>query len=214
MLRNIKRRIKETSLYQNWKKSGQRQEMKEWEATPLPRKGPLPHMLKQFTVKDHASRYGCSVLVETGTYEGDMVAACVHAFKKVYSIELDNWFFEQATRRFKDNSKVTILQGDSGKKILDVLNGLSEPAVFWLDGHYSAGTTAKGELDTPVAMEIEHIFNHKIKNHVILIDDARCFDGTNDYPKLERFIAEVRKMNKSVDVTVYNDVIRIVPTGG
>jgi len=211
MLRNIKRFIKETSLYQNWKNSVKRRELKDWEKTNHPRKGPLPHLLKQFTVKDYASRYNCSILIETGTFEGDMVAACAHAFSKVYSIELDDWFFKKATNRFRNHSNVKILQGDSGKKIVDIRNEIDQPAVFWLDGHYSAGGTAKNELDTPIAMEIDHIFNHKIKKHVILIDDARCFDGTNDYPKLDKFVAELHRVNKSINVTVYNDIIRIVP---
>jgi len=211
MLRNLKRSIKETALYQNWKNSVKRRELKAWEKTSLPRKGPLPHLLKQFTVKDYGSRYNCSILIETGTFEGDMVAACAHAFSKVYSIELDDWFFKKATNRFRNYSNVKILQGDSGKRIVDILNEIDQPAVFWLDGHYSAGGTAKGELETPIAKEIEHIFNHKIKKHVILIDDARCFDGTNDYPNLDKFVAELRRVNKSINVTVYNDIIRIVP---
>jgi hypothetical protein len=52
---------------------------------------------------------------------------------------------------------------------------LQEPALFWLDGHYSGVDTGKDELDTPVSAELEAILGSPVKGHVILIDDARCF---------------------------------------
>ncbi len=97
--KDVKLINQETSFYQNWKSRNKRKTPREWgRGTPLPRKD-NPHLLKQFTVKrNYDSRYGCSVLVETGTFEGSMVASCAHAFSKVYSIELDDWFFKLAER--------------------------------------------------------------------------------------------------------------------
>lgn len=207
----IKELAKTTFLYEYVKSKRQRRTLMAWEKNPGPKKGPLPHTLKQYTVKDYAHKYGCPVLVETGTFEGDMVKACLGSFKKIFSIELDEVFYRKAVKKFSSFPHVKIVQGDSGEKLAELLKEIKVPCVFWLDGHYSAGPTAKGSLETPIAMEIEHIFNHDIQDHVILIDDARCFDGTNDYPKLQEFTKELHKRKQGIRVEMYNDIIRITP---
>ena len=210
MLRKIKELAKSTPLYAFVKNRKQKAVLTKWESDPA-RKGPLPHILKQFTVKDYAYKYNCGILVETGTFEGDMVKACLPSFSKVYSIELDKSLFEKAVARFKNSTNVKILNGDSGQKLPEILAEVTTPCVFWLDGHYSAGITAKGNLETPIALEIESIFNHRVADHVILIDDARCFDGTHDYPQLNKFIEELHRRKPNIRVEVYNDIIRITP---
>ncbi len=212
MLRRIKDFIKTTPVYDSIKDRRQRKILFLWEMSSAPRIGPLPHIFKRFTIKDYASKFDCRVLIETGTFEGDMIKSCLNFFDRIISIELDGYFFERANRLFKNEGKVRIVHGDSGTKLLEILPTLSEKALFWLDGHYSGGTTAKGSLDTPISLEIEHILNHKIQDHVILIDDARCFDGTNGYPELDSFISEIRRRRNDYSIEVYNDIIRITPS--
>jgi hypothetical protein len=83
--------------------------------------------------------------------------------------------------------------------------------LFWLDGHYSAGITAQGNSDTPVMIEVEAILEHKITGHVILIDDARCFNGTQDYPTLDELRELFVRARPGYEFSVLNDVIRIHP---
>jgi hypothetical protein len=54
---------------------------------------------------------------------------------------------------------------------------------FWLDGHYSDGITFKGDKDTPIVDELNHIsMNLDRYNEVcVLIDDVRCFDPECPY---------------------------------
>ena len=60
------------------------------------------------------------------------------------------------------------------------------------------GSTAKGQVDTPIVQEMKCILNHKMaENHVTLIDDARCFTGENDYPTLETLERIIRKVRPS-----------------
>lgn len=210
MIKGIKAFIKSTPLYDFMKAKKQKNVLSSWEVN-LPRMGPLPHILKQFTVKDYAYKYDCVTLIESGTFEGDMIKACLPSFSKLYSIELDKDLFESAVDKFRESPTVNILNGDSGKKLPEILKEVNKRCVFWLDGHYSAGITAKGELETPIVKEIESIFNHTVSDHVILIDDARCFDGTNDYPRLEEFIQELYKRKSDIRVEVYNDIIRVTP---
>ncbi len=81
--------------------------------------------------------------------------------------------------------------------------------IFWLDGHFVGEGTAKGKLNTPIVNELKAILNHKIKSHVILIDDSEYYNGKNDYPT----IGELKGMFKGsgYSLTVENDIIRITP---
>lgn len=147
---------------------------------------PQPHAVKEYFLKRILLKTGIRTLVETGTYKGDMIVAMRPYCQKINSIELNQKLFEDAEKRFEDDEAVTIYQGDSGEIMDTVIADINTPIVFWLDGHYSAGETSKGDLDTPIIKEIDHIAAHPHKDrHVLLIDDARCFDGTNDYPTEE-----------------------------
>ena len=125
------------------------------------------------------------------------------------SIELDFDLFHNAKNKFAHEKKITIYHGDSGILLEKVLTDIEEPCLFWLDGHYSEGITAKGELNTPIINELTHIFNHSIDNHIILIDDARCFTGEDDYPTLKFLQDFVNDKNPNLQFKVENDIIRI-----
>lgn len=98
---------------------------------------------------------------------------------------------------------------NSIESIKKYLKLLKEPSIFWLDGHYSEGNTAKSKTHTPIVSELKSILNHRIKNHVILIDDARYFTGKDGYPKVN----ELKKMleNSNYSLSIKDDVIRITP---
>ena len=169
---------------------------------------PLPHKYKQMVMKSFADRNrAISSFVETGTYQGDMVEAVKPIFKNIWSIELSEELAAKAAKRFEGNGSIQILQGDSGKVIEQVVAKLEGPALFWLDGHYSEGVTAKGDLNTPVVKELECIVSSKNPDHVILIDDARLFDGTQDYPTLDQVREVVGGIYDTVEVR--GDIIRI-----
>ena len=88
---------------------------------------------------------------------------------------------------------------------------LQQPALFWLDGHYSAGDTARGEKDTPLYEELEQILRAPDLGHVIVIDDARCFGSDPAYPTLPALTAYVRSRRPEVEIAVADDSIRITP---
>ena len=81
------------------------------------------------------------------------------------------------------------------------------PAVFWLDGHFSAGPTARADLDTPIVEELEAVLTHDRDDHVVLIDDARLF-GTGDYPTIDQVRAQVARHRPHWQVDVHTDIIR------
>lgn len=95
------------------------------------------------------------------------------------------------------------------RTIPNVLRELKQPALFWLDGHYSEGFTAKGDKETPIYDELNWIFSVPERRHVIIIDDARCFGVYADYPtlaELKRFVEEKRP---GASFVVEDDSIRI-----
>jgi len=168
------------------------------------------HIKKQKTIMLYQKKYRSEAFVETGTYLGDMVWAVKNIFKEIYSIELSEELFKNAVNRFKDYSNITILHGDSGKVLIDLIPKIKKEAIFWLDGHYSGGITAKGEKECPIYEELTAIFRSDLK-HILLIDDARLFNGTNDYPPITELSEFVSKHKPESKIKIENDIIRITP---
>jgi hypothetical protein len=172
---------------------------------------PPPPAIKQKTVKKYAKKFCIHTLVETGTCLGDMVYSTRNIFNKIFSIELDKILYKKTKKRLEKLNNITLIQGDSSELLPEILNHINEPCLFWLDAHYSGGFTAKGNLETPIIKEIEHIFSHHISKHVILIDDARCFNGSNDYPTVHYLKKIVRRHDKDLEFKIRDDIIRICP---
>jgi hypothetical protein len=170
---------------------------------------PMPHYGKQLVVAEYAERLRPPVFIETGTYTGHMVLAMLGRFEEIYSIELDPVLCEKARRKFRAFPYVQIVQGDSSRELRRLLPRLSRPCLFWLDAHYSGGATAKGDLETPIAEEVTAILDHPLADeHVLLIDDARCFDGTHDYPDLTVLRKLVLAKRPNWTFEVRDDIIR------
>lgn len=129
--------------------------------------------------KEILQKYVTNCFFETGTFVGDGVQAALDAgFKKVISIELDEKRFATCKKRFENNPNVFLYLGDVELVLNDILDPINETLTFWLDAHYSgAGTgTALGIRSDPIFEELDVIKKHKIKNHIILIDDLRLMD--------------------------------------
>lgn len=172
---------------------------------------PPPHIYKQIVVSQSRNRKSgnIDVLYESGTFKGDMIYGMKDKYQKIITVELSNFYFQLAKKRFEEYKHIRVIKGDSENEIKKFLRSLKKPAVFWLDGHYSFGNTAKSKVNTPIINELKSILDHKIKSHVILIDDARCFNGKDDYPKITSLTAMLKKTNYKLSVK--DDVIRIIP---
>jgi len=184
-----------------------RNEIRKWEMNGKPL--PPPHVVKQRVVKEYARIFSVNILIETGTYCGDMVYATKNTFKSIFSIEIDKDLFEGARRRFVKFGHITIVQGDSTQVLPSILPSIRSPCLFWLDGHYSGGITGKGELETPIVQELLHITKHPIKEHVVLIDDARCFVGSGNYPTIQELHDLILSRFPGHVFQIKDDIIRI-----
>lgn len=147
------------------------------------------------------------VFVETGTYHGETVAAVRHLYASVISIEVDEALYRKACARFAGDGNVRIVHGDCASEMPAILAGLQEPAVFWLDGHYSGGETGKGVVDDPILISLNQIAAHPIKDHVIFIDDARTFDGREGRPDISDVFNCIKKINEKYVIRIQSDII-------
>ena len=173
---------------------------------------PAPEFVKRTTLAEFGAAFGLDTLIETGTFYGGALYALKKQFKTLYSIELSPELAEKAKIRFRRYPHIHILQGDSGRILPQLMADISTPCLFWLDGHYSSGVTAKAELDTPIVAELQTILGHSNKEHVILIDDARLFDGTHDYPTIDFLRDLLARERPDYVFEVVNDAIRAYPT--
>ncbi len=180
-----------------------------WERKGCP--NPPPFGYKRQVIRDYAERYNLRTMVETGTYLGHMCCASQSIFSRIMTVELDPRLHAAAKRRFAKHGNIECLLGDSSTILPALLCRIQQPCLFWLDAHYSAGRTAKGSVETPISAELDAVLNHELRNHVVLIDDARGFNGTHDYPRIDDLRDTVLKLRPDLTFTVEHDIIRMVP---
>jgi hypothetical protein len=166
---------------------------------------------KHAIIRDYARRFGSRILVETGTYEGDTVAATRGAFERIYTIELDPELQRLAHWRFVLDRRVRVLRGDSAEELERVLPRLGKPTLFWLDAHYSRGgvPSARGKYDPPLLFELDAILALREPRHVILIDDARLCGTEPGYPPLAEIERVVQAADLGLVVSAEGDIVRI-----
>ena len=175
---------------------------------------PPPYTVKRDKIKQISQQYNCQIFVETGTFLGATTMEMLNHFKQLFTIELSNDLFKRAQNKFSKYKHVTTLHGDSGKVLFDIIDKIDSTVLFWLDGHYSGGITAKGDIACPIFKELEAIFQLENVEYVLMIDDARCFSSSvdADYPSienLEKFVNEKSPLKMTLDVDL--DIISFKP---
>lgn len=158
---------------------------------PIPASSSVKRTILRRIGKEHDLR----VLIETGTFRGDTVMALRRDFDRIVSVELSPELHAKAARRARHECNIELLLGDSADVIPGVLATLHEPALFWLDAHYSGTGTALGDRVSPIAAELDAVLGHPVRGHVVLIDDAREFHDSarSGYPGPEVVASAARQ---------------------
>lgn len=172
-------------------------------------KKPTNMFRKQQIITAIQKKSGVKVFVETGTFMGDMTVAQASFFDKLYTIELGEELYLNARKRFEAFPNIFGLLGDSGKVLSKIIKDINQPAIFWLDGHYSGGITAKGDLVCPIYGELDAIFSNGQFKHILCIDDARLFNGTDDYPMIEQVKGYIKSKGVKFDFKILDDIMVI-----
>lgn len=160
-----------------------------------------PHYVKAARIRRMAAQYRSRHFIETGTCLGDTVAAVQDMFDDLVSIELDPLLFVEAVIRFDSCPDVSIYYGDSAA-VFPLLP--KRPyTLYWLDGHYSGGVTARGDTVTPIITELRSL--RDVVNSVIMVDDSRMYTGRDGWPSLEELRAAIGPRARNEDVV--DDII-------
>jgi hypothetical protein len=169
-----------------------------------------PHLIKQRTVREYGEKYGLRILIETGTYYGEMIAAMRKQFDRIYSIEFDPQLARRAVRKFESFPNIQILEGDSRQVLPELLKSLREPALFWLDAGYYGWAGLESDKQR-LSEEFEAILGHPVKAHVILMDDARGLNGKNGALTVDELKSRIESEFPDRKVEVNYDILRITP---
>lgn len=176
--------------------------------------------LDRAKLEEIAQAFGAGAFIETGTFLGDSAASAAEVFPEVHTIELSQSLYLQASARFAQDPSVHVYFGDSSSVLPSLVRGLTGRALFWLDGHYSEGVTAKGDCNTPIFEELAAIQRHSSVSHILLIDDISLFDAASaaretgsslhGYPT---FDALRKAMPQGYSLVAIGDVALAFPSG-
>lgn len=89
------------------------------------------HAIEEEEILRYARRFCLKILVETGTFLGEMVRALGNDFDQIYSIELDRDLYKKALALFVGVRHVHLKHGDSTVEIGGILEELEAPPSYF-----------------------------------------------------------------------------------
>ena len=174
--------------------------LKTGEATEKSKRKLLKILLKNITFEN---------AVETGTYLGKSTRIFSKHIKNVYSIEIKKELYNFVKRKYA-KSKINFVFGMSEQVLKKIVLQIRGSTFFYLDSHYSGGITSRGKKVTSLNDELltldKFLF---LLNSVIIIDDAKSINGTNDYPKFQVIKDFADQNNMKIYKTKVNSYILI-----
>jgi SAM-dependent methyltransferase len=164
-------------------------------------------LAKRYLLLEKLRSCNLNVVIETGTFLGDTTHFLAARGYNVVTVEIEPRLAAWARARFGGVANVRVVEGDSEQLMTELIADLDQPALFYLDGHYSSGQTGRGQHETPVVKEVEAILRDAPSGSFVIIDDARCFGRLQDYPPLLDFLSSLRDRGVD-DAVVMNDSIQ------
>jgi hypothetical protein len=159
-----------------------------------------------------AEAFHADTFIESGTYQGDTPLVAAPFFKIIHTIELSPLLHKAAQERLKNLSHIHVHQGNSPTVLRAILPSLvGRKIVFWLDGHYSAGTTARGDSNCPILEELAAIKENNIRDAIIVIDDVRLFAVEEEWPSLKDVVTYIVEINPSYRGIIIGDILVAYP---
>ena len=168
---------------------------------------PVPPFVKRLVLEK--SKIENAIWIETGTALGDMTIFLFGLAHTVYSIEPSEDFYNHASNRLKSINNIKLIKGTSEDVLPDLLKTINGDVCFFLDGHYSGGSTYLGEKECPLVDELFYIgknLQHFNKIMVAIDDLHGCYGRPqNSYPSLNYLIfwAEFNNLNWQIEHNIF-----------
>lgn len=166
--------------------------------------------------RDLRAQVGLQRAVETGTFKGITARKLAQVFPSVTTIELSADLQAAAARALADVPAVTSVQGDGPEHLARTVDP-AVPTLYFLDGHWSGGSTEGVEEECPVLRELEAITGGH-GGDCIVVDDARLFCSApppphrpEQWPTLLELFDALRAARPGHLVTVLDDQVLAVP---
>jgi hypothetical protein len=139
----------------------------------------MPSIDHAFLLELHEDYKKFKVFIESGTYRGGTIFGMEKYFEKLYTVEISKNHYDETKSIYERGCegvpKINFYLGDSSIIFRELLPSIDEKAIFFLDCHWSAGDTGRGEKDCPLIEEIKCI-NKLFRNEaIIIIDDYSLF---------------------------------------
>jgi hypothetical protein len=152
-------------------------------------------IVKRKYIANLSKKFNIKILIETGTYFGQSTKYFSKNFDQVYTIELSQKLYN-FVRKINSRVNIKFYQGDSSEILKLIVKELPLKSTFFLDAHASGGVTVYGETVSPVKIELGILANFPyLKESLLILDDARGFDGTNSYPTIKEIKDWAKELN-------------------
>jgi Ribosomal RNA adenine dimethylase len=171
----------------------------------------VPHSYTKFrSILSLKQKTSARNLIETGTYLGVTTKRCASHFDKIYTIELDQDIAEQAKKHLSGNKNIEVIQGDAVAILPKVfLKDEDKDVLIFLDGHFSGGDTACGDLPEPAIEELKALSPFRSQIAGIIIDDFRLFGTEPGFPSKSEIFKAIEEYFPGFGVSVALDQILI-----
>jgi hypothetical protein len=163
------------------------------------------HLLAVFRDRKH------EILVESGTYLGGTVEFMLPHSRRIVSVEIEPSLYQQARRRFENDKNVELHHGDSAVLVPQLVGGLEEPALVWLDGHFTGGVnTLQGEAIEPAPGILESLGDLDLpEGMTVVVDDLRLFGRGDGFPSLDALLLSARRAFPEAQIAIGLDSLVI-----
>jgi len=125
----------------------------------------VPAFKDEFLLKNFQKlikKHKINKLFETGTWKGISTGIASEFVEKVYTVEINSQFLNEAKKNNEGNEKINFYFGSSPDIMRQILQTGDNDWIFFLDAHW--------QQDWPILRELKIIANKKIKP-VIMIHD-------------------------------------------
>lgn len=124
-----------------------------------------------------------NAIIETGTYYGKGAIILSYYFQKVHTIELNQDWYNKTKKTLSPYKNIYCHFGDSAFVLENLVNTFNFPLAYYLDAHYSGGTTSFGLEEVPLLRELD-VLKKRTYTDLIIIDDFRLMGlkGTCGHP--------------------------------